>query len=175
MGQFTGSVSFAASTQCPLLILCKAAFWTDSTTCLSQVKRQVFRMSLFVQKNRQYDVSLSVFDVLEMTYVSLTNNRIINACLMSIELLYRDDYTLKVLQESMGLYESVMKALNATGNYQMSNGLSNLLYRKFHNETLPEKPERVLQNEFIGKQRDLLETIQKKEKRTNMMLEEGRQ
>uniref|UniRef100_A0A8D8WGP3 procollagen-proline 4-dioxygenase n=1 Tax=Cacopsylla melanoneura TaxID=428564 RepID=A0A8D8WGP3_9HEMI len=122
--------------------------------------------------DRQYDVSLSVFDVLEMTYVSLTNNRIINACLMSIELLYRDDYPVKVLQESMGLYESVMKALNATGNYQMSNGLSNLLYRKFHNETLPEKPERVLQNEFIGKQRDLLETIQKKEKRTNMMLEE---
>ncbi|KAL1464469.1 hypothetical protein WDU94_004115 [Cyamophila willieti] len=125
--------------------------------------------------DRQYNVSLSVFDVLEMTYVSLTNHRIINACLMSIELLYRDDYPLQVLQESIGLFESVMNALNATGNSKMSNALSNLLYRKFRKESLPEKPERVLQNDYIRKQRDIMEKIQNKEQRNKVLEEDSKE
>lgn len=44
----------------------------------------------------------------------------------------------------------------------MSRDLSNLLYRKFNNETLPAKPERLFQNDFLQKQKDLLEVKYKK-------------
>ncbi|KAI5713148.1 hypothetical protein M8J75_014038 [Diaphorina citri] len=115
--------------------------------------------------DKQYDAVLS-----ELSYVSLANNRVINAFLIAMEFLYRTDYPMSLLKESLGLFGNLMEALNSTGNTKMGLNLSDMVYRKLNSMPLPEKPKRQLfQNDFIRKQRELLEAKKSKEPKSNKL------
>ncbi|XP_017301975.1 uncharacterized protein LOC108253116 [Diaphorina citri] len=87
-----------------------------------------------------------------------------------MEFLYRTDYPMSLLKESLGLFGNLMEALNSTGNTKMGLNLSDMVYRKLNSMPLPEKPKRQLfQNDFIRKQRELLEAKKSKEPKSNKL------
>lgn len=69
-----------------------------------------------------------------------------------------------------GAYSKVIKVDFILGNTKMGLNLSDMVYRKLNSMPLPEKPKRQLfQNDFIRKQRELLEAKKSKEPKSNKL------